>query len=66
MGPKVADNRFDAMEKELEELKAEMQRLPVMECSMEQLTQGLSKVIQAMDEMQRSIAVLMAATLHSR
>ena len=65
MGPKPTDTRVDVMEKELEEVKTNLQRLPVLEKTMEQLSQGLSQMFQSMEETQRAIASLTAATLHS-
>ena len=64
MAPKGNDSRVDGMEKDLEEMKAGLQHLPMMERTMEQLTQGLSQLSQAMEETQRSLASLAAALLH--
>ena len=40
-----------------------MQRLPALERSMEQLTQGMSQLFHAVEENQRSIVSLTSATL---
>ena len=37
MPPKTSDNRVDSMEKELEEMKRELQRLPGLERTMEHM-----------------------------
>ena len=63
MAPKGADARVDGMEKDLEKLKSEMQRLPTIECNIEQLTHGMTQLFSVMEETQRSIVSLMAATL---
>lgn len=44
------------MEKELEEVKIELQRLPGLERTMEHLAQNVGKMMQALEETRRAVA----------
>ena len=50
MAPKATDTRVQGMEKELEEVKSRLQRLPAIERNVEQLMQGLAQLFQAMED----------------
>ena len=50
LAPKAMDTRLEGMEKELEEVKSGLQRLPAIERNMEQLTQGLAQLFQVMED----------------
>ena len=55
MSPKSSDSRVEAMEKDLEELKMELQRLPGLERAMEHMSENFVKLLQTMEETQKSV-----------
>ena len=50
MPPKTSDNSMDSMEKELEEMKAELQRLPGLERLVEHMAQNFLKLLQTLED----------------
>ena len=62
MAPKATDTRVQGMEKELEEVKSRLQRLPAIERNVEQLMQGLAQLFQAMEDTQCSVAAMAVAS----
>ena len=55
MPHKNNDNRVDFMERELEEMKMELQRLPELEITMEHLAQNFVKILQKVEETQKLV-----------
>ena len=66
MPPKSCDSRVDAMERDLEEMKLELQRIPSLERMLEHLSQNFVKLLQTMEEIQKSVQTIMIAKSKER
>ena len=55
MPPKSSDSRMEAMERDPEELKLELQRLPSLERAMEHMSQNFMKLLQTLEETQKLV-----------
>ena len=58
MPPKHSDNRVESVERELEEIRSKLQRLPGLERSMEHMAQNVVKLMQSLEETQRAVQSL--------
>ena len=58
MAQKKTDARMDIMEQETERVKEQLQKLPAIERSLEQLAQHVVRAIQTMEEMQKAVVAL--------
>ena len=58
MPPKSSDNRVDSMEREMKNIRNKLQRLPGLEMSMEHMAQNFVKLMQTLEETQRTIQSL--------
>ena len=58
MPPKSIDSRLDAMERDLDEMKLELQLLPGLERAMENMAQNLKKVLQLVEKTQKIVVAL--------
>ena len=55
MPPKSSDSHVDAMERDLEEMKLELQRIPSLERMLEHLFQNFVKLLHTIEEIQKSV-----------
>ena len=58
MAQKRNEGRVDCLEKEVGEIRKEMQRLPRMEKTVMDLAQNVMRVLQALEETQKAVAAL--------
>ena len=58
MAQKRNESRVDCLEKEVGEIRKEMQRLPGMEKTVMDLTQNVMRVLQSLEETQKAVAAL--------
>ena len=53
MPPKNSDTHVESMEREIEEIKLELQHLPSLKRSIENMAQNFMKLLQSMEETQK-------------
>ena len=58
MPPKSSDTRLESVEREIEEIRTELQRIPGLERSMEHMAQNVVKLMQTMEETQKAVQSL--------
>ena len=61
MPPKSSDSQVDTMEGEMEEMKFELQQLPRLERTMKHLAQNFVKLLQTLEDTQKSVESLTIA-----
>ena len=55
MAPKTSGGRVESMENELEEMKLQLQRLPGLERMVEHMAQNFVKMMQTLEDTQKSV-----------
>ena len=58
MAQKMNEGRVDCLEKEVGEIREEMQRLPGMEKTVMDLAHNIMRVLQSLEETQKAVAAL--------
>ena len=61
MAQKKMDTRMDLLEQEMEMVKEQLQKLPRMERSLEQMAQNMVRSLRSVEETQKMVATLMAS-----
>ena len=66
MAPKTSGGRVESMENELEEMKLQLQRLPGLERMVEHMAQNFVKMMQTLEDTQKSVQSLASAQAKSK